>query len=57
MWWSVWTVVVMLVLLPLVGCFGLFSLDHAATDDAVKAAQVEQSNGAEQSHGHNLKKI
>lgn len=50
-----WTVVVMLVLLSLaLRCFGLFSLDHAAADDAVKAAQVEESNGAEQPHGHNL---
>lgn len=49
-----WIVVVMLVLLSLVGCFGLFSLDHAAADDAVKAAQVEEGNGAEQPHGHNL---
>lgn len=47
----------MLVLLPLVRCFGLFSLDHAAADDAVKAAKVEESDGAEQSHGHNLDRV
>lgn len=47
----------MLVLLPLVSCFALFSLDHTAADDAVKAAQIEESNGTEQAHGHNLDRV
>lgn len=50
-------VVGMLLLLPLVCCFGLFSLDHAAADDAVEAAQVEESDGAEQPHRHNLDRV
>ncbi len=50
-------VVGMLVLLPLVCCFGLLSLDHAAADDAVEAAQVEESDGAEQPHRHNLDRV
>lgn len=41
-------------LLLLVGCLGLLPLDHAAPHDAVKAPQVEEGDGAEQSHGDDL---
>lgn len=43
-------------LLSLVGCFALLPLNHAAAHNAVKAAQVEERNGSEQPHGHNLGK-
>lgn len=43
-----------LALLRLVGRFALLLLDHAAAYNAVEAAQVEECDGAEQPHGHNL---
>lgn len=42
-------------LFPLVGCLGLLPLDHAAPHDAVEAPQVEEGDGAEQSHGDDLR--
>lgn len=44
-----------LLLFPLVGCFRLLPLNHAAPHDAVKTPQVEQRDGAKQSHGDDLR--
>lgn len=45
---------VRLLLLPLISCFRLLPLNHAAPHNAVKAPQVEEGDGAKQSHGNNL---
>lgn len=46
---------VRLPLFPLVRRFRLLPLNHAAAHDAVKAPQVEEGDGAEQSHGDDLR--
>lgn len=38
----------------LIGGFGLLPLNHAAPHDAVKTPQVEEGDGAKQTHGDNL---
>ena len=45
---------VRLLLLPLISCFRLLPLNHAAAHNAVKTPQVEEGDGAKQSHGNNL---
>lgn len=47
---------VRLPLFPLVRRFRLLPLNHAAAHDAVEAPQVEEGDGAEQSHGDDLRK-
>lgn len=41
-------------LFPLISGFGLLPLNHAAPHNAVKAPQVEEGDGAKQTHGDNL---